>query len=565
MTGSLAPVVVEIDPPIRTLIPALAPGLGPLSSLEEAVRLLAMSRDLTEVMAIRDAAEAARLYARAISRGLEAQNHAAEIKIRAEVRAGELLAELPRTQGARTDLDLETTSDQAGPKLASFAETLEQADIGKANASRWQAMATLPADALEQHIAETRESGRELTSAGVLKLARPAVFRARTPVVLGERQPTSRLLVGDVRACLASLEPDSVQCVVTSPPYWGLRSYSTTPQVWGQTCCEHPHEWSAPLRAGEGYAAGGRRRWQHVGGRAGMDEADWEHQAHQGRFCEHEHAWGDVTTPGRKRGATCDCGAWLGELGNEPTPQMYVDHIVEVFRSLRRVLRSDGVLWLNMGDAYAGSGRGPTGYNGIGDQEQRQGFTSRNDRSFGSRLHGGDLTVDVSMGGRAAASYKPKDLVPTPWLVAMALQADGWYWRSTVAWCKRAPMPESVRDRPTSAWEPVFLFAKSERYFWNADAARDAETGHNLWDYWLLGPEPFPGAHFATFPTAIPETCILASSKPGDLVLDPFAGAGTTLLVAGRLGRDSVGIELNESYARMAAERITAEGIDVAA
>jgi len=507
---------------------------SPLSSLDEAVRLLANSRDLGEVKSIRDKAKAAGEYIQAAKLGLEAQNHAAEIKIRAEVRAGELLAELPRTQGARTDV----TSDQPGTKLASFSETLTQADVSKAQASRWQAMAAVPAETLERHITDTRESGRELTSVGVLRLVAPPV-RRRSPIVLGEQIPTSRVLVGDVRQCLATLESDSVQCVVTSPPYWGLRAYSTEPQVWGGDH-KHAHEWMLEQRPG---ASGG------FSDKQASNVGSWFEPSHIG---------------------SCTCGAWLGELGTEPTPELFVQHIVEVARGIRRVLRPDGVFWLNLNSSYAGSGRGPTGYNGIGDQAERQGFVNRRldrgERSFGSRLEGGSFTVDVSLGGHAAEAYKPKNIVPTPWMVAMALQAEGWYLRNIVAWCKKAPFPSSAEDRLTPAWEPIFMLTRSERYFYNADAVRvEGEDGssHNLWDYWLLGPEPFPGAHFATFPTAVPETCILASSKPGDLVLDPFAGAGTTLLVAGRLGRDSVGIELNDSYARLAIDRLQAGGLEM--
>jgi site-specific DNA-methyltransferase (cytosine-N4-specific) len=485
-------------------------------------------------------------------------------------RAGELLTDIPRSAGGRPEKN-------SLHGVTSFQQALADCAIDVATAHRWQALARIDRDTFESWC-ERLEAGEVDGLKGLLKLVAPPA-RSRSPIVLADCAPRTRLLVGDVRQCLASLESDSVQCVVTSPPYWGLRSYSTTPQVWGQPCCEHPHEWSAPLLAGESYAAGGRRRWQHVGGRVGMEAADWDEQPQQGRFCEHEHAWAFDHAPAASGGrsekqlsnagswvetslvGSCSCGAWLGELGTEPTPELYVEHVVEVMRGVRRVLRPDGVLWLNLDSSYAGSGRGPTGYNGIGDQLERQGFDPSSHPL--STLQGGRATLHAQQPGRGAAGYKPKDLVLTPFLVAEALRRDGWYLRSVNAWCKRAPMPESVTDRPTSAWEPVFLLAKSERYYWDADAVRDPDTGHNLWDYWLVGPEPFPDAHFATFPTAIPETCILASTRPGDQVLDPFAGAGTTLLVAGRLGRDSVGIELNESYARMAVERIEAEGVNV--
>ncbi len=192
---------------------------------------------------------------------------------------------------------------------------------------------------------------------------------------------------------------------------------------------------------------------------------------------------------------------------------------------------------------------------------------------------------------------KPKDLMMIPARLAIRLQDDGWWVRSDIAWCKRAPMPESCTDRPTSAWEHVFLLTKSARYYYDAEAVKEEQApetaeryaaGYNAsWkrarlasvtddrtegfkgqptggkrnqrNVWLLGPEPFPEAHFATFPTEIPRRAIHAGSKPGGTILDPFLGAGTTALVADRLGRDCIGIELNPEYAAMARRRIGAD------
>jgi site-specific DNA-methyltransferase (adenine-specific) len=275
-----------------------------------------------------------------------------------------------------------------------------------------------------------------------------------------------------------------------------------------------------------------------------------------------------------------------GQIGLERTPDEYVQKLVEVFREVWRVLRPDATLWLNIGDSMAGSGKGKTGANGIGDQEQRQGFHDN--------YH---LERDNQTRARWPDYGKPKDLLLIPFRLAIALQADGWYVRSDIAWCKKSCMPESVQDRPTSAWEHVFLLSKQRTYYYDAEAVREtvSENTHtrgngigpkgeatafgqgiranrdfgravhevlpdrNMRNFWVLGPEPFPSAHFATFVPEIPRRAILAGSPTGGLVLDPFAGAGTTGLVADRLGRDSILIELNPAYAEMARQRIAGD------
>ena len=253
-----------------------------------------------------------------------------------------------------------------------------------------------------------------------------------------------------------------------------------------------------------------------------------------------------------------------GQIGLEETPDAYVARLVDVFREVRRVLRDDGTLWLNLGDSYAAGG------NGGGN---------KNDTNKGS------LTVARKV---APAGYKPKDLLGIPWMVAFALRADGWWLRQDIIWHKPNPMPESVTDRCTKAHEYVFLLTKSARYFYDAAAiAEEAERGdagsrfdqgktaqrqpgqalgariddgrRNARSVWPIATQPYSGAHFATMPPALAERCIKAGSKPGDMVLDPFGGAGTTGLVADRLGRSATLIELNPEYARLARERITAD------
>ncbi len=261
-----------------------------------------------------------------------------------------------------------------------------------------------------------------------------------------------------------------------------------------------------------------------------------------------------------------------GQIGLEVTPDAYVARLVDVFREVRRVLRDDGTLWLNLGDSYASGGR-----------KSRDPGQSKIHPAFdGDAFADGLRPVDPP-------GIKPKDLLGIPWVVAFALRADGWWLRQDIIWHKPNPMPESVTDRCTKAHEYVFLLTKSARYFYDAAAiAEEAERGdagsrfdqgktaqhqldrqasgariddgrRNARSVWPIATQPYSGAHFATMPPALAERCIKAGSKPGDMVLDPFGGAGTTGLVADRLGRSATLIELNPEYARLARERITAD------
>ena len=298
---------------------------------------------------------------------------------------------------------------------------------------------------------------------------------------------TVRIINADVMEGLRQLPDESVHCVVTSPPYWGLRDYGVE-----------------------------------------------------------------------------------GQIGLEATPEAFVGRMVDVFREVRRVLRGDGTCWMNMGDSYAGSGRGG------------------NPTEETSTLEGGQATQ------RAAAGFKQKDLMGMPWRVALALQADGWWLRSDIIWAKPNPMPESVTDRPTKSHEYVFLLTKAERYYYDAEAIKEEGSGRtpgnvnqdgkgadnhrianggngifaaqqrpqlerNKRSVWFIATSPFPEAHFATFPPELPEICIKAGCPVGGTVLDPFSGAGTTCLVADRLQRNGIGIELNPEYAAMAERRINGD------
>lgn len=314
-----------------------------------------------------------------------------------------------------------------------------------------------------------------------------------------------KIIQGDALETLKTLPDQLVQCVVTSPPYWGLRDYGVP-----------------------------------------------------------------------------------GQLGLEPTLEEYVAKMVEVFREVRRVLRDDGTLWLNLGDSYVGAlaeykDTGSFGKHSCVAKKTQTGIPGK------GRIERGKLLREMGL--------KQKDLVGIPWRVAFALQSDGWYLRSDIIWSKPNPMPESVTDRPTKAHEYIFLLTKSGRYYYDHEAIKeegtthlhdkrygpgapgrereaeqwnqqgpykphkgfkslDTSKGRNKRSVWMVATHPYPEAHFATFPPKLIEPCILAGSRPGNLILDPFSGAGTTGVVALRHGRHYMGIELNPKYIEMSKWRI---------
>ncbi len=393
---------------------------------------------------------------------------------------------------------------------------------------------------------------------------------------------------GDALTVLRGMADKSIDCCVSSPPYFGLRSYSTEPQSWGGALdCQH--RWGdVQLKRGPG---GGNGSTSQVAGRAAFEK-------------------GVRKSRGRSQGQWCQvCDAWLGELGAEPTPELYVEHVVSVFREVRRVIR--GSLWLNIGDSWAAGGNG-----GHNKGEYFHGHTKR----------GGDF---AGIKKTPPPGLKPKDLVGVPWMLAFALRADGWYLRQEIIWEKPACMPESVRDRPTRSHEQVFLLAPSLKYYYDADAIKepaskdtharygrahsgyeppgqkghtgaaiaprkpgvnpkavDKQSGHgrrhagfnerwevkqnesfsaavkdivefrNKRSVWRIANEPNFEEHFAAFPIALVEPCILAGSPVDGTVLDPFAGLGTVGNACLKHGRNFVGIELNASYAAMARARV---------
>jgi DNA modification methylase len=258
-----------------------------------------------------------------------------------------------------------------------------------------------------------------------------------------------------------------------------------------------------------------------------------------------------------------------GQVGLEETPDAYAAVLVELFREVRRVLRPDGTLWLNLGDSYANVGRSPEhrakDARGVVRPKavracERCGleFEGGLARRFCSPACGGS---DNSKRNGRPGGLKAKDLIGFPWLVAFALRADGWYLRSDIVWSKPNPMPESIRDRPTKAHEYVFLLSKSERYYYDADAIAEpsVEAGtRNRRTVWQIPPSRFRGAHFATMPERLAELCVLGGCPVGGLVLDPFTGSGTTGVAAVKNGRRFIGTEMNPDYSEMARQRIAA-------
>lgn len=354
---------------------------------------------------------------------------------------------------------------------------------------------------------------------------------------------------------LRGIPDNTYHVAVTSPPYWSLRDYGVPPTVWGgDSRCSH--EWqSAGSR--EGYTS--KKKWQHsVNGRgdgglhfstnapAINGRGEMQTSARAKRRSDNPDGWGAI-----EQGKFCTkCGAWLGCLGLEPTPELYVEHMVEVFEEVRRVLRKDGTLWLNIGDCYAAGGRGGD----TGPRSGLQGSTRHQEESKAAtrRMTHPSFRRDRAEVGNvkhiAAPGLKPKDLVGIPWRVAFALQAAGWYLRMDCIWAKSNPMPESTKDRPTKSHEYVFLLSKSEGYYYDADAIREgvAGTAHsrgagvspkstdgrttkanksfhaavrgivgtrNRRSVWTMPTAPFAGAHFATFPKGLVRPCILAGSS----------------------------------------------------
>lgn len=370
----------------------------------------------------------------------------------------------------------------------------------------------------------------------------------------------NRCHFGDVFDVLPRLAGLGARCCVTSPPYWGLRDYGTAKWGGGDTNCGHEI-----------------KRW------SGQKDS----AARQSR---------NVSAADRLDRPVCArCGARRvdQQLGLEQTPEEYVERLVSVFRLVWDCLSNDGTLWLNMGDSYAGTRHCD---DALEDYGKKHGMGGAHKVCVSRRRD----NVQIPRSDRLVPGLKSKDLVGVPWMVAFALRANGWFLRRDIIWHKPNPMPESVKDRPTIAHEYLFLLAKRERYYYDADAIKEPDTGQdhrrrmlvgqpsldpsggvmtphsgirttdgrnglgrNKRDVWTIASRPYTRAHFATYPPDLIKPCILAGSAPGDIVIDPFLGSGTTAAVAQSLGRRWVGCELNPAYKPLQDERISQLGLEL--
>ena len=238
-------------------------------------------------------------------------------------------------------------------------------------------------------------------------------------------------------------------------------------------------------------------------------------------------------------------GGEQDQIGLEQTPEEYVDNLVKVFREVRNCLTDDGTCWVNLGDSY---------YNyrpGKGQAIHKQSVSKTNQ----------DLPSTCARRGNKLEGLKEKDLIGIPWMFAFAMRADGWYLRQDIVWSKPNPMPESVRDRCTKSHEYLFLFSKSQNYYFDVDAIKEPTVdGKGLKrkkTVWEVKTKPYKGAHFAVYPPELIEPCIKSGSEEGDIVLDPFMGSGTTALVSKSLQRHYLGCELHEDYGRLIQKRLS--------
>lgn len=358
----------------------------------------------------------------------------------------------------------------------------------------------------------------------------------------------ARIIVGDNRVLLKRLEAKSIQTVITSPPYWGLRDYGTGTWIGGDESCKHIADKSKTKKFGNA------------------------------EFNENRPSREATKTKGYYFDDICGlCGAIKKDqqIGLETTPAEFVEQLCLVFDEVWRVLKDDGTLWLNLGDSYA---------------------AFRDSKSAPDSLREGEGTRVATANNRnpeslRKAGLKHKDLVGIPWQVAFALQERGWYLRQDIIWAKPNPMPESVTDRCTKSHEYLFLLTKSPKYYFDNEAIKEpvatkdggkgirvggnkygdnddskhaTKSGNvfegsefrNKRDVWSVAPSRYKEAHFATYPPELITPCVLAGSKPDDWVLDPFSGSGTTGEVAMQFGRNYIGLELNAEYAALSEKRL---------
>lgn len=354
---------------------------------------------------------------------------------------------------------------------------------------------------------------------------------------------TQQVLIGNCADILKTLPSESVDCVVTSPPYWGLRDYKTEPIIWDAVeGCEHD--------------------WEEVVGKSQAPISESTNLV-GGHFQGNKDISFTAVT------SFCSkCGAWRGQLGLEPTPQLYIEHLTAIFDEVKRVLKKTGTCWVNLGDTYGGTG----------DKGKHK------DPKYVDGRNGQSVAVN--------RTQTAKSLVQIPSRFAIAMTDAGWILRNEIIWWKRNCMPSSAKDRFTVDFEKMFFFTKSKRYFFEQQfepmkqpengkgttgrkfaTKGDADivpnntlqnhgtnwtpnpNGRNMRCVWDIPTRPYKGAHFAVFPPELVETPIKAGCPVGGVVLDPFGGTGTTSEVARRLGRASIIIELNPDYLELVKER----------
>lgn len=339
--------------------------------------------------------------------------------------------------------------------------------------------------------------------------------------------PNTKILAGDCIESLKKLPDASVNCCVTSPPYFGLRDYGTAQWQGGDENCQHIE-----------------RIAEHKGQRADRDQ---------------------TANIFKYKGECKICGAKSvdNQIGLEQTPEEFVAKLVAVFREVRRVLKDDGTCWVNIGDSYSGSGKGPAG--NLGKEHDERNMEKKH-------------SAIVPNG------CKPKDLIGIPWMLAFALRADGWYLRQDIIWHKPNPMPESVTDRCTKAHEYIFLLSKSKQYYFDNIAMQEpancagqkrgvsknvsvngiSDFGgkveydkRNKRSVWTVNTRSYREAHFATYPPELIKPCILAGCPEGGTVIDPFGGSGTTAQVAMENNRNAILCELNPEYVKIIEKRLS--------
>lgn len=366
---------------------------------------------------------------------------------------------------------------------------------------------------------------------------------SKETVIFGD--PTEfTVYCGDALERLKELSDKSVNCCITSPPYYGLRDYGTARWEGGDPNCPH-------FRS---------------------DKTSTGHA----KMADSGHPVGDAIYK-----TVCPiCGAVRidSQIGIEETPEEYISKLVDLFREVKRVLRDDGTLWVNIGDSYNGSGG-----NHKSSHKNDTGFQGKSGERCGGR-------------GNRLNTCKPKDLIGIPWMLAFALRADGWYLRQDIIWAKPNPMPESVKDRCTRSHEYIFLLSKSRKYYFDGEGIKEPSVTYdesirdrdhtklnntpgrtkmgglktnkylkrNKRDVWRVSVSMLKDAHFATFPKSLIAPCVIAGCPKGGVVLDPFSGSGTTGIVSAENGRNYIGIELNPEYVDITKRRVGKECANVA-